>query len=319
MYDVVIIGAGPAGLTAAVYAQRSGMSSLIVESGPPGGYAALAPLLENVPAFPEGISGPDLSARLVEQALHHGATMESDKVCEIKVNGPADFLVKGQSKEYPGRSVIIASGTHYRHLGIKSEVAFLGRGVSYCATCDGMFYKGLKVAIAGGGNSAITEALYLANLAEKVYVVHRRDELRAEEALQQRLFATENCEVIWNSVVKDIQGSDFVEKLILENTKTGEPSELSVDGLFVSIGVLPQVEFLGELVDYAEGDFVVTDELMKTKTPGLYAAGDVRWKELRQVVTACADGAIAATSAHDYLAEHDPRFTKQPDRLRGEE
>ncbi len=319
MHDVLIVGAGPAGLTAAIYAQRAGLSSLLVESGPPGGEAALSPLLENVPGFPEGISGPDLAMKLVDQAQHHGAQLESDKITALRANGPADFTGVGELKEYPARSIIVASGTQFRRLKVPGEEEFIGRGVSFCATCDGMFYQGLTVAVIGGGNSAVTEALYLAKLVGKLYLVHRRDALRAEKALQDKLFALDNVEFVPDSVVKQIEGDDLVKGVVLENVKTGETSSLAVDGVFIYIGVDPHVEFLGDLVDYGPGRFVLTDSEMRTKTPGLFVAGDIRAKELRQIVTACADGAIAATSAYEYLAEYDPRFHKHPDRLRGEE
>lgn len=301
-WDLVVIGGGVAGCTAAMYGTRYGMKAAIVEMLSPGGQAATATTIENYPGFPEGITGPELAQRVHDQALAFGVEVISAEATEIAPGPDGKWIVKTSTGDLETIAVIIATGAYPRSLQVAGEKELRGHGVSYCATCDGFFYRGQTVAVAGGGNAAAEEALHLADIAERVYVIHRRDALRADEYLQKRLFETENIEILWDSVVAAIEGDGEVERLQLRNTQTDELSHIDVQGIFVAIGHIAKTEWLAELLDL-EGDFIVTDELMRTNQPGIMACGDIRDTPLRQIATAVGDAAIAAFSAHKYVSE----------------
>lgn len=307
VYDVIIIGAGPAGLTAALYAGRARMSTLIIEKEKDGGQIVLTSEVENYPGCLEGESGPTLIDRMAEQAKHFGAEKVYDEILEVKLEGKEKVLV-GKKAEYIGQTVIIATGASSRPIGCSGEKQFTGKGVSYCATCDGAFFEGLEVFVVGGGDTAIEEAMYLTKFARKVSVIHRRDELRAAKSIQEKAFANPKMNFIWDSAVHEIKGDGLVNSMVLENLKTGEMTELVADeddgifGVFVFIGYTPKTYIFEGIIDMDKG-YIVTDENMKTNVEGVYAAGDVRLKSLRQVVTAAADGAIAAVQAEKFLSE----------------
>jgi thioredoxin reductase (NADPH) len=281
---------------------RYGMKAAIVEMLAPGGQAATATTIENYPGFPEGITGPELARRVHEQALAFGIEIVSAEATEIVAGTDGKWVVKTSNGELETISVIIATGAYPRSLDVPGEKELRGHGVSYCATCDGFFYRAQTVAVAGGGNAAAEEALYLADIAEKVYVIHRRDELRAEQYLQKRLFEAENIEILWNSVIVAVEGEREVERLQLRNTQTDELRYVEVQGVFVAIGHIAKTEWLADLLEI-EGGFIVTDELMRTNQPGILACGDIRDTPLRQIATAVGDAAIAAFAAHKYVAE----------------
>ena len=266
----------------------------------PGGQAALTDTIENYPGFPEGINGIQLTAAMKKQAERFGAKFINGNVEKIEKNNDL-FTIVTKKENLEAKTVILAAGAQPRKLGVKGEREFTGRGVSYCATCDGAFYKDKPIAIVGGGDTAIQEALYLTRFASKVFVIHRRDQLRATKVLQERAFNNEKIEFVWNSVVNEIKGQNAVEEVVVENVKTGKLDSLQVDGIFVAIGHLPNTDFVKDLVHLDERGYVITDDHMVTNIPGLFAAGDVRQKDLRQVVTAVADGAIAAVEASKYI------------------
>ncbi|MGI5819422.1 MAG: thioredoxin-disulfide reductase [Armatimonadota bacterium] len=304
-HELVIVGGGAAGLTAGIYAMRYGLELVMLTVGAPGGQTATATTIENFPGFPDGITGAELIMRLTQQAENFGVTFQNSEVKEIQPAGDRWRLVC-DSCEILAYAIILAVGASPRRLKIPGERDLFGRGVSYCATCDGFFYKGQTVAVIGGGNTAIEEALYLSDIAETVYVVHRRDELRAEEILAERAFKVDNLKFIWDTVPTEVLGdAGGVTGVALHNRKTGEDSELAINGLFVAIGYEPNTRFLGDLIELNHG-FIVTDEQMRTSQPGIFAAGDVRDTPLRQVATAVGDAAIAAHSAYRYVAERRP-------------
>jgi len=302
VWDTIIVGAGPAGLAAGIYAGRSELQTLILDRMP-GGQLLITEEIENYPGFYEGITGFELSEKFRQHAEKFGAKIESGHtVVEVNLDGEL-FDLKTDYGQFKSKTLIWAAGSNPRKLGVPGEAEFVGRGVSYCAVCDGAFFKDRVVAVVGGGDSALEEALYLTKFAKKVYLIHRRDKFRAVKIIQERVKRNEKIEPILNKVVVSINGKDFVESLTLEDTQTGERTELPVDGVFIFIGNEPNVGPVAHLVDTDSAGFIITDEEMKTKTPGLYAAGDVRSKPLRQVVTAASDGAIAAMSATKYLEE----------------
>ncbi|WP_456342032.1 thioredoxin-disulfide reductase [Thermovibrio sp.] len=302
VWDVIIVGAGPAGLAAGIYAGRSELQTLILDRMP-GGQLLITEEIENYPGFYEGITGFELSEKFRQHAEKFGAKIENGHtVSEVSLDGDV-FVVKTDYGEFRGRTLIWAAGSNPRKLGVPGEAEFVGRGVSYCAVCDGAFFKDRVVAVVGGGDSALEEALYLTKFAKKVYLIHRRDKFRAVKIIQERVKRNDKIEPVLNKVVVSINGKDFVESLTLEDTQTGERMELPVDGVFIFIGNEPNVVPVIHLVDTDPSGFIITDEEMKTKTPGLFAAGDVRSKPLRQVVTAASDGAVAAMSAAKYLEE----------------
>jgi thioredoxin reductase (NADPH) len=300
-HELIVVGGGAAGLTAGIYAIRYGLDLTLLTVGAPGGQTATATTIENFPGFPDGITGAELIMRLTQQAENFGVTFENGEVKSLESTGERWRLVCGNS-EYLTTAVILAVGAHPRRLKIPGERDLFGHGVSYCATCDGFFYRGQTVAVIGGGNSAVEEAMYLSDIAEKVYVVHRRDELRAERLLAERAFKVDNIEFVWDTVATQVLGDDAVTGLALQNKKTQEASDLEVDGVFVAIGYEPNTDFVDGLVELKHG-FIVTDERMRTSQPGIFAAGDVRDTPLRQVATAVGDAAIAADSAYRYVSE----------------
>ncbi|HIH70000.1 thioredoxin-disulfide reductase [Methermicoccus shengliensis] len=297
MYDLVIVGAGPAGLTAGIYAMRARLNTLVLERSQPGGTALLSPVVENYPGIPS-IAGAELAQRMREHAEGLGLKIEFERVEGVKGEDEG-FLVQTPSREVATRSVIIATGERPKPLGVPGESELRGRGVSYCATCDGFFFVDRKVLVVGGGNSALTEAIYLSGIARKVYIAHRRDRFRGERIYQERVLSKPNVEVLWNTVVESIEGKDAVEKVVLKDTNTGSTKELEVDGVFIYVGNVPLTGMVECEKD--EGGYIITDERMRTSVEGMFAAGDCRAKRLRQITTAVADGAIAATEAAQYL------------------
>ncbi|MDD4238720.1 MAG: thioredoxin-disulfide reductase [Desulfotomaculaceae bacterium] len=300
MKDIVIIGGGPAGLAAGLYAARAALDTVLIEQGTLGGQAAGTERIENYPGFEEGIGGPELTRRMDVQARRFGLNVVNTNVQKLlrRENG---FAVRFGEGEIITRAVILASGTQPGQLGVKGEAELHGLGVSFCATCDGAFFKGRTVAVVGGGDAAVEEAMFLTRFAEKVYVIHRRGELRATKILQERAKRNPRIEFIWHSVVSEILGAYFVEGLRVKNVQSGAEEEIKVDGVFLYVGTRPNAELVGGLVKLDAQGYVITDEKMATSCPGLFAAGDVRRKILRQVVTAVADGATAAVAAEKYL------------------
>ncbi|WP_422448584.1 thioredoxin-disulfide reductase [Thermoanaerobacterium sp. DL9XJH110] len=300
VYDVAIIGAGPAGLSAGIYAARARLSTVIIEKMYPGGQAAITDRIENYPGFAEGVGGSELTDSMKAQAEKFGAQFLNGDVKKVEKAG-SNFAAHLSGEIVEAKSVILAMGAQPRKLEARGEKEYTGRGVSYCATCDGAFYMEKPVMVVGGGDTAIEEALYLTRFASSVQVVHRRDQLRATKILQERAFKNDKIKFIWDSVVREIKGQDTVEEVVLKNVKTGEESSVFVNGVFVAIGWLPNTSIVKDLVKLDRDGYVVTDENMGTGIPGLFAAGDIRQKSLRQVVTAVADGAIAAVQAERYI------------------
>lgn len=302
-YKAVIIGGGPAGLTAGIYLMRAGIDTVLFERMLPGGTPTNTERIENYPGFPEGISGKELMDRFVAHAKATGLLIKEFSMVEGLEKTDKRFLVRTTDNLYEAEGVIVATGTEPARLGIPGEERFTGRGVSYCATCDGAFFKGLDVAVIGGGDAAIEEGLSLANLARKVYIIHRRETLRAQKVLQDRAFKNDKIEFLLNKRPIEISGKDEVESIVIEDVRDGKISNLKVNGIFVYVGSRPDTAFLGTLVDRDEVGFVLTDENLLTKTMGLYIAGDVRKKLLRQISTAVGDGAIAAVNLERHLLE----------------
>lgn len=304
-YDVVIIGAGPAGLSAGLYAARARLKTLIIEKENAGGQIATTAEVENYPGSIENATGPTLVERMVKQVEEFGAERVSDIITEVDFSGDIKIL-KGEKGTYEAKSVIIATGAVPRPIGCPGERELTGRGVSYCATCDAPFFEDLEVYVIGGGDSAVEEAMYLTKFARKVTVVHRRDELRAAKSIQEKAFKNEKLAFMWDSVVTEVKGDGILESMVVENLKTGEVREILADeddgtfGIFVFIGYNPATKIFDGLINM-EGGYIITDDNMKTNMEGIFAAGDNRVKSLRQVVTATADGAIAAIQAEKYI------------------
>lgn len=301
-FDVAIIGAGPAGLTAAIYCGRARMQCVLFERMMPGGQAATTDVIENYPGFPEGITGPELMARMEAQARRFGSEIRLAEVTGVEQEDRL-FRVQTGEEDVLARTVIIATGSKEKPLGVPGEAEFRGRGVSYCATCDGAFYKDKKVAVVGGGDSAIAEALFLTRFASEVVVVHRRDRLRAAASLQEKAMANPRIRFVWNKTVTGIYGGDRVEYVALKDTRTGEETRLEVSGVFVYAGLVPNSDFVRGKVATDDAGYILTDETLQTSWRGVFAAGDVRKKMARQVATAVGDGALAAMSVENYLAE----------------
>lgn len=302
MYDVLILGAGPAGLTAGLYASRAMLKTGIIEKMLPGGQAAITAKIENYPGFPEPIGGSELTEGMRAQTERFGTEFITGEVKKVE-KVESIFKIHLRDKILEAKTVIIASGAEPRKLGVKGEKEFTGRGVSYCATCDGAFFRDKPIMVVGGGDTAIEEALFLTRFAKEITIVHRRDELRATKILQERAFDNKQIKFIWDSVVEEIKGDNFVEEVIIKNKKTRQISSITVDGIFVAVGYVPNTEYLKDIVKLNENGYIATDERMATEIPGLFAAGDIREKTLRQVVTAVADGAIAAVEASKYIEE----------------
>jgi thioredoxin reductase (NADPH) len=302
-FDLVIIGAGPAGLTAALYSSRSKLNTLYIEKLATGGQAATTDEIENYPGFPHGITGPELSKQMEEQAQRFNAKRLAAKVSAIQLDGQYR-IVQTNKGSFCAKAVIIASGAAPRLLGCPGELKFRAKGVSYCATCDAAFYEGTNILVVGGGDSAVEEACYLTKFADKVTLVHRRSALRAAKIVQDRAFANPKLDFLWNTVIEEIEGEDIVERVVLKNVETGETSIMAVDGVFIYVGIEPNTEFVANLLDLTEQGYIKTDDFMRTNIAGIYAVGDVRHKLLRQVVTAVGDGATAAYHAEKYIEDH---------------
>ncbi len=301
--EAVIIGSGPAGLTAGIYLMRAGIDTILIEKGVIGGTPMNYDHVENYPGFPDGISSKELMRKMADQAQRFGLSVkEFSEVDEVSYQGDR-FMVRAGKDDFESLGVIVCTGTTSMKIGIPGEQEFVGRGISYCATCDGAFFRNLDVAVIGGGDAAIQEGLVLTNIVRKVYVIHRRDQLRAQKIIQDRAFKNEKMEFLWNKVPVSIEGTDQVEAILLEDTKTREHSRVNVDGVFVYVGARPNTQFLGGLVERDGAGFIFTNEDLETKTPGLYVAGDARKKSLRQIATAVGDGALAAVSLEHYILE----------------
>ena len=309
VYDVIILGAGPAGLAAGLYAGRSRLSTLIIEKGQDGGQIAITDEIENYPGqMVEGESGPSLIARMTEQAKKFGAERCSDVIKSVDLTGEVKKLV-GNKGEYEAKCVIVATGAFPKPIGCENEGKFTGKGISFCATCDAAFFEDFEVYVVGGGDSAVEEAMYLTKFARKVTIIHRRDELRAAKSIQEKAFANPKIAFMWDSVVVSVDGDELLSSMVVKNVKTGELTKVEADeddgifGLFGFIGYNPNSSLFEGMLDM-EGGYIKTDDNMHTNIPGVFAAGDIRVKSLRQVVTAAADGAIAAMQAEHYVSNH---------------
>jgi thioredoxin reductase (NADPH) len=304
MYDVIIVGGGPAGLTAGLYTARAKLKCLLIEQGLVGGLVTTTEGVEDYPGFEEGILGAELARKMEKQAVKFGLEIRQDSVKTIAIIDKLKEVVLESGDTLQAKALILATGAHPRNLKVEGEDEFRGKGVSYCATCDGAFFKGEDIAVVGGGDSAVQEAIFLTKFAGKVYIIHRRDKLRAEKLLQERAFSNPSIEIIWDSVVEKITGDTGVKAIHLKNVKTGETSVLDVQGVFIYIGYNPNTEFLAGLANLDEDNYLITDQSMATSAPGVFAAGDVRAKPLKQISTAVGDGATAAVSAEKYIEEN---------------
>lgn len=300
MYDIIIIGSGPAGLSAAIYAQRACLDTIVIEkNGISGGQVLNTWEVDNYPGFP-GVTGFELSRQFREHANKLGARVVQDEVVQVELSGNVKKVVC-EEETYEARCVILASGAHHRTLEVPGEEELRGAGVSYCATCDGAFFRGRTVAVVGGGDAALEDAIFLARMCEKVYIVHRRDKLRGAKRLQERLQALGNIEFVWNSETAAIEGDGQVEALRLRQTQTGEERRRDVDGVFIAVGIAPESELYAGQLELDEQGYIRADESGQTSVPGVFAAGDVRTKALRQILTAASDGANCVASAERYL------------------
>ena len=302
VYDMIIVGGGPGGYTAALYAARAGLDVLLIERLSAGGQMNLTDQIDNYPGFPEGVDGFQLSMNMQQQAERFGAATKYAEVMSLELDGK-EKTVKTNEGIYKAKTVVISTGAGPRQLGVDRENEMIGRGVGYCAHCDGMFYRGKTVAIVGGGNSAAAEALYLSRIAKEVILIHRRDSLRATQIYHKPLQEASNIRFLWGSQVVELLGEEILEGVMVENLKTGVRERLDVQGLFVSIGRRPATELVKDRLTLDGAGYIMAGEDTKTNIPGVYAVGDVRTKQLRQIVTAVADGAMAAHVAEAYLAE----------------
>lgn len=303
IYDVIILGGGPAGYTAALYTSRAGLNTLLIEKMSAGGQMALTDIIDNYPGFENGIDGFELGMKMQQTAERFGAKTEYAEVNCVDFSGAIKKIIAG-NKEFLSKTVIIATGANPRELEIQNEKDFIGRGVHYCAHCDGRFYKDKTVAVIGGGNSAASDALYLSRLAKKVYLIHRRDQLRATKIYHEPLFKADNIEFIWNTSVVDFITEQRVIGVKAKNILTDQITTIDCDGVFISIGRKPATDFLKSHIDLDHNGYILADETTKTSVAGVFAVGDVRTKTLRQVITAAADGAVGAHFAEEYLAEN---------------
>jgi len=301
-YDVIIVGGGPAGMTAGLYASRARLRTLLIENGLFGGQMTTTELIENYPGFPQGVSGEELSRLMEEQAKRFGMEAISDEVTEVSLEKDLK-RVKTYEGEFFCRALIICTGTEYRKLGVPGEEKFKGRGISYCATCDGAFFRDSRIIVVGGGDSALTEALFLTKFVSELTIIHRRDALRATKIYQERALSNPKIKFLWNSVVQEIKGDSVVRSVVVKNVKSGEVKEVETEGAFLFIGLMPRTKFLKDLVQLDESGYIVTNENYETSIKGIFAAGDCRKKLLRQISTSVGDGATAAFAAEKYLEE----------------
>ena len=309
--QVGIIGSGPAGMTAALYAGRSNLEPVVIAGMVIGGQISITAEVENYIGFPEGTTGPELVEKMQKHAEHFGARFVFDEVTEVDFSKGSPFYVKTHGEEYLADSVIITAGASARLLEVPGEKELTGRGVSYCATCDGFFFRGKEVVVVGGGDSALEEGIFLTKFANTVTIIHRRDELRAGNFLQERAHANPKIKFIWDTVVEEIKGSAAVESITLRNRKTDEVSEMKVDGVFVFIGHFPNSQFLVGQVELDEQNFVITDELMRTSVPGVFAAGEIQDPIYKQIATSVGQGTAAAMQAEKWLSEREDEAALQ--------
>lgn len=302
MFDVIVIGGGPGGYAAALYTARANLSTMVIEKMAPGGQMSTTEVVENYPGFAEGINGFELGMQMQQGAERFGVQTLYGEVTKVELEANPK-LVHTTKATYEAKTVILALGAFPRELGLENERALRGRGVSYCATCDGMFYKDKTVIIVGGGNTAVADALFLNKICKKVYLVHRRDELRASKTYMEQLHKSENLEIIWNSEVKEILADQTVTGAVIRNKVDGTEKEVACDGIFVAVGNVPNTELVKGQVDLDEGGYALADETTRTNIPGVFAVGDMRQKPLRQIVTAVADGAVASKYAEEYILE----------------
>jgi thioredoxin reductase (NADPH) len=301
-YEVIIIGGGPAGLTAGIYTSRARLTSLLIEKGLVGGQITNAEHVENYPGFPEGISGMELGELMNQQATKYGLKTMLAEATGIEIQGERK-VIRTTEGDFTARAVIMAGGSNRQKLGVPGEEEFTGKGVSYCATCDGAFFRERPVAVVGGGDAAITEAIHLVKFASKVTVIHRRNQLRATRILQEKAFSEPKINFLWDSVVDRIEGEDLVKRIMLRNVKTGENSALEVGGVFISIGFIPDTDYMKDILPLDTTGHIITNERMETEIPGILAAGDIRHNSARQAIAAAGDGATAAIYAQKFLTE----------------
>lgn len=299
-YDVLVIGGGPGGYTAALYAARANLKVAVIEKLAPGGQMSTTAQVENYPGFPEGINGFDLGMQMQQGAERYGAETIYGEVTKVELQETIKKVFLGE-KEYEAKTVILATGAYPRELGLAKEQDLRGQGVSYCATCDGMFYREQMVVIVGGGNTAVADALYLQKICKKVYLIHRRDTLRASKLYLEALEGAENIELVWNSKVVELLAEDKVTGVLVESVENGERREISCNGIFVAVGNVPNTDLIKGQVELDAAGYVLADETTRTNLPGVFAVGDMRKKPLRQIVTAVADGAVASKYAEEYI------------------
>lgn len=302
MFDIVVIGAGPGGYTAALYAARAGLTVLVLEKMTPGGQMGTTDIIDNYPGFPEGVGGFDLAMQMKQGAERFGVKTKMAAVRSVNLNGDVKKVVTAK-EEIEARAVIIATGAHPRPLGVNRETELVGKGISYCATCDGMFFKGKDAAVVGGGNTAVSDVLYLAKICRKVYLIHRRQELRASRVYRRTLESLENVELVLDSEVTSLQAEQKLAAVSVKNKVSGEKKDIPVEGLFIAVGNIPNSELFRGQLDMDESGYILADETTRTNIPGVFAVGDVRKKALRQVITAAADGAVASYFAEEYFGE----------------
>lgn len=314
VYDVAILGGGPAGLTAAIYASRARLKTVLIERAYRGGQVAMCEKVENFPGFASSSSGYELCTAMAEQVDKFGAETMATEITKLDLTSETKVLHTSDGQEIRAKAIILSLGANPRRLNVPGEVEFLGRGVSYCAVCDAAFFKDKKLIVVGGGDTAVEDSHFLTRYASSVTIIHRRDKFRAQRIIQERALSNPGIRVHWNSVVKSIGGKDAVDHVILQNVHTNEETHVPVDGVFVLIGLDPNTHILNGAITLDDMGYIVTDENMRTNIPGVFAAGDVRKKLLRQIVTACADGAIAATAAEKYIEEMDYAHAHHPAR-----
>ena len=299
-YDIIIIGGGPAGLTASLYTSRARLHTLLIQNALFGGQMTTTELIENYPGFPQGVSGDELSRLMEEQAKRFGIETVNQEVEEVRLEGDLKH-VRTHESNYLCKALIICTGTEYRKLGVPGENEFAGKGISYCATCDGAFFKDSQIFVVGGGDSALTEALFLTKFVKELTIIHRRDALRGTKIYQERAFANPKIKFLWNSVVQEIKGDQVVRSVMIKNVKTGEVKEFETEGIFLFVGLIPRTQLFKGLIEMDEEGYILTDEKCETSIKGIFAAGDCRKKLLRQIATAVGEGATAAFAAEKYL------------------